>query len=124
MLGRLRKSEDFERVRRQGTRWRGRYCALSAARGPVEADGSNQPQTRVGYIASRSLGRAVRRNRARRLLREAIRHLSDLIVPGWDIVLIAQLPIVAERTRMQQVQEELLWLLNKAHLIRTAPIAK
>jgi len=124
MLGRLRKSEDFERVRRQGTRWRGRYCALSAARAPAEADGSSQPQTRVGYIASRSLGRAVKRNRARRLLREAIRHLSDLIVPGWDIVLVAQPPIVAEPTRMQQVREELLWLLNKAHLIRTATIAK
>jgi len=39
-------------------------------------------------------------------------------------VLIAQPPIVAEPTRMQQVQEELLWLLNKARLIRTAPIAK
>jgi ribonuclease P protein component len=124
MLGKLRKAEDFERVRREGVRWRGRYCALSAARALAEAAGTGEPQTRVGYVASRSLGRAVKRNRARRLLREATRHLSDLIVPGWDIVLIAQPPIVAEPTRMQQVQEELLWLLNKARLIRTAPIAK
>lgn len=122
MLERLSKREDFERVRREGARWRGKYCVLNAA--PAQADGSHALRTRVGYITTRSVGGAVKRNRARRLLREAIRYLSDAIVPGWDIVLIAQPSIIAESARMQQVQEDLLWLLNKAHLIRTAPIAK
>ncbi len=124
MVERLTRKEDFDRVRRDGARWRGRYCTLNAARTPADVAEPSEPRTRVGYVASRSLGSAVKRNRARRLLREAMRHLFDSITPGWDIVLIAQSPIVTEPARMQQVQEELLWLLNKAHLTRTARIAR
>lgn len=111
-------------MRREGARWRGRYCVLNAARAPAQADEPHAVRTRVGYITARSVGSAVKRNRARRLLREAMRHLSDLIVPGWDIVLVAQPSIIAESARMPQVQEDLLWLLNKAQLTRTAPTAK
>ncbi len=111
MLGRLRRSEDFERVRAQGRRWRGRFLALNAA--PAE---SNTAPTRIGYIASKSLGKAVQRNRARRLMREAARSLQESIPPNWDVVLIAQPAIIVERTRMQQVREELQWLLNKANI--------
>lgn len=78
----------------------------------------------MGYIAPRTVSSAVKRNRARRLLREAMRQLADSVVLGWDIVLIAQPSIIAESARMQQVREDLQWLLNKAHLMRTAPIAK
>lgn len=117
MLGRLRRSEDFERVRVQGRRWRGKFLALNAA--PAE---SNTAPTRIGYIASKSLGKAVQRNRARRLMREATRNLEDSIPSSWDMVLIAQPAIILERARMQQVREELLWLLNKAN-IRKSPLS-
>lgn len=111
MLGRLRRSEDFERVRAQGRRWRGKFLALNAA--PAE---SNTAPTRIGYIASKSLGKAVQRNRARRLMREAARSLEEVIPSGWDVVLIAQPAIILEQARMQQVREELLWLLNKSNI--------
>lgn len=118
MLGRLRRNEDFERVRAQGRRWRSKYLALNAA--PAE---SNTAQTRIGYIASKSLGKAVQRNRAHRLMREAARSLEASIPPSWDVVLIAQPAIIAECAKMQQVREELQWLLNKAN-IRTSPLSQ
>lgn len=118
MLGRLRRSEDFERVRAQGRRWRGKYLAMNAA--PAEAGASNTNETRIGYIASKSLGKAVQRNRARRLMREAARSLNDVFPASWDVVLIAQPAIILENARMQQVREELLWLMNKAN-IRKSP---
>jgi ribonuclease P protein component len=114
MLGRLRRSEEFERVRAQGRRWRGKRLALNAA--PAE---SNAVETRIGYIASKSLGNAVQRNRARRLMREAARSLQEIIPPGWDVVLIAQPAMVQENAQMQQVREELLWLMNKANIKRS-----
>jgi len=40
--------------------------------------------------AGRSSGGAVRRNRAKRRLRAALRALAPVISPGWDILLVAR----------------------------------
>jgi ribonuclease P protein component len=118
-LGRLRASADFARVRAEGGFRRGRFCSLNAARRPTE-EVPDEP-TRVGFIASKRLGSAVRRNRARRLMRESIRLLAAGIGPNWDVVLIAQRDLCLPGTRRQAVQEEVLWLLTKAHIVRPAP---
>lgn len=46
--------------------------------------------SRFGISAGRGVGGAVERNRAKRLLREAVRSHLTRIRPGWDIVLIAR----------------------------------
>ena len=46
---------------------------------------------RVGYTCSKKVGNAVARNRAKRRLREAARHiLPNCGKPGWDYVLIGR----------------------------------
>ncbi len=44
--------------------------------------------TRLGFSIGKRLGKAVVRNRVRRLLRESVRTLN--IRSGWDIVLVAR----------------------------------
>ncbi len=68
---------------------------VSASRGAVliqaldRADGD--PVVRVGFTASKRVGNAVLRNRAKRRLREAARMLiPELGRPGCDYVLIAR----------------------------------
>ena len=47
-------------------------------------------RTRFGFAVGKRIGKATVRNRARRLMREAIRCRVNDIAPGWDVVLIAR----------------------------------
>ncbi len=45
---------------------------------------------RFGFTVSKKLGKAVVRNRVRRRLREIVRLNGDLLLPGYDLVLVAR----------------------------------
>ncbi|TNE38556.1 MAG: ribonuclease P protein component [Alphaproteobacteria bacterium] len=87
---RLRKRADFLRVAR------GRKVArpgLVLQMAPQErADGQLEPsKARVGFTASRKVGNAVARTRAKRRLRAAAQEiLMTKARPGYDYVLIAR----------------------------------
>jgi ribonuclease P protein component len=71
--------------------------------------------SRVGITASGKVGGAVDRNRAKRLLREAARHLyASFETKGWDMMLIARRGLVDAKER--EVEEALSMLLNQAGL--------
>jgi ribonuclease P protein component len=81
---RLRKSDDIRRVYANGVAFHCRHLVLISLR-------TETAQCRVAFVASRKVGKAVRRNRAKRLLREAHRTISaGRAMSGWDIVLVAR----------------------------------
>ena len=47
-------------------------------------------QVRYGITTSKKIGKAVQRNRSRRVIREAFRLLSPRIKPGYDFVFVAR----------------------------------
>ncbi|MFP4310379.1 MAG: ribonuclease P protein component [Nitriliruptoraceae bacterium] len=80
--GTIRSGRDIARVVRSPQQRAGRLLVIHAA-----PRGDDEP-ARVAVIASRRVGGAVQRNRAKRLLREAVRHVP--LPPGVDVVLIAR----------------------------------
>lgn len=83
-LERLRRRADYLRV--QGAERRAAQPGLLLQ----AADGA-PAQLRVGFTASRKVGNAVARNRARRRLKELARDLLPRhALPGYDYVLVAR----------------------------------
>ena len=76
------------------------------------------PYSRFGFTASRKVGEAVRRNRARRLMREAVRLQLAEILSGWDLVFVARPSIT--QTKFSEVKAACTQLLRRAHLLRVA----
>lgn len=67
----------------------GRDGVPAAGHGPAAGVGAGGP-TRIGITVGRRLGKAVRRNRVRRLLAEAFRRLAPRVAPGWWLVVVAR----------------------------------
>ncbi len=105
---RLTRSTDFKRVRRFGKSYAHPLVVLIV-------HPADQPEVRVGVAAGRTVGTAVRRNRAKRLLRAAVVDLLPSILPGSDILLIARPPL-AEST-LAVTQQTLIHLLQRANLL-------
>lgn len=98
---RLRDRRDFDRLRQQGRVYTGSGLRLGVLPNGLD-------HNRYGFVTSKNLGKAVVRNRARRLLREAVRQLHPHLKPGWDVVLVARKPLVGKPfSAVQRIVKEL-----------------
>ena len=83
----IKKRSDFLRLARSNYRWVSPGFVMFV--GKSEKDFNEE--VRVGFTASKKVGKAVQRNRAKRRLRALCRDLLPQEgVPGWDHVLIAR----------------------------------
>jgi ribonuclease P protein component len=76
---RIRRRADFQQVYDRGVRMHARFMTVFVL-------ANSLPVTRLGVAATRKLGDAVRRNRAKRLVREVFRR--NKTVPGFDVVVV------------------------------------
>lgn len=78
---RVRRPREFQRAFQTGIRVQGRHFTLVTAPNGGEA-------VRLGIVASRKLGDAVARNRAKRLIREIFRRSELPPGAGFDLIVI------------------------------------
>ncbi len=104
MIGRLKRRAEFLQVAAANRKWVAPGLILQvrrqpephaspteAAAAPAAAEAIGADTIRVGFTASRKVGNAVKRNRARRRLRAVAEQvLPAHAEPGHDFVLIAR----------------------------------
>lgn len=109
---RLKKSADFQRVRALKQSWAHPLLVLYVAPNGLAI-------TRVGISTSKRLGKAVIRNRVKRLIRESVRALLPIIPGGRDLVFVAR-PASAQAD-YQSVKRAVGLLLERARLLPKQP---
>jgi ribonuclease P protein component len=107
----LRSGSDFQRIWDDSKSWSHPLVVLRA-----RANGKGT--CRFGFVAGKSVGKATARNRAKRLMREAVRHRLPTITLGWDIILIARSG--AGHAAFKDMDDAVQTLLRRANLIRNS----
>ena len=79
----LNKNWQFNRVYGRGKSYVHPHCVLYVAKNRVG-------YTRIGLTATKKVGHAVQRNRARRVMKAAIDEHLDYNIGGYDLVFVAR----------------------------------
>ncbi len=115
----LTGSREFGAVYNKGKSVGDRYVVLFYKKNGL-------PYTRTGFLASKKVGNAVMRNRARRLMKESVR-LMDPLPAGYDMIFIARNTI--EGKSCKEVQRSIASAVRRAGIVkkgdsRKAPVEK
>jgi ribonuclease P protein component len=94
---RILRATEFRRVYQNGSRFTGPYFSAFC----LQLDRASGDGPRLGFTVPRAFGKAVKRNRARRRIRELLRLQLPEIGCRWDIV------INPRRSALNASQEEL-----------------
>jgi ribonuclease P protein component len=101
---RLKKQADFQRLFQKGKR--AYASAVTVLYRPSE-------RMRMGISIGKKHGKSVKRNRIKRLLREAFRAVEPQFQGQYSIVLV---PKVKDEYSFHEYKEQLLWLVQKEKL--------
>jgi len=88
--GLLQKNKSFQAVYRMGKSYANRQLVLYILP-------NNSGRRRVGFAAGKRLGNAVKRNRVKRLLREAYRLNQHRLTTSFDIIVVGRQSITDEK---------------------------
>ncbi len=79
----LRKKSDFSSIYNKGKSVGDRFVVLFYRQ-------NHLPYNRTGFLASKKVGNSVKRNRARRLMKESYRTIKNDLPQGYDFIIIAR----------------------------------
>lgn len=100
----IKKNFEFLRAYKKGRYYVGRYLVLYALKNGSEAN-------RLGITVSRKIGKSVRRNRLKRLVRENYRLYEEFVSNGVDLVFVVR--STDEVPDFYEVKSEMKFLFKK-----------
>lgn len=117
---RLHLTKDFKRVYDFGKAYHSRKLVLFVL-SSRETDRSKQDACptllrKIGFVTGKKVGKAVTRNRVRRLLRESYRLNKNGLIEGIELVVVAKKESAG--LSFKEIEQELLRLFKKAGLVK------
>ncbi|WP_418791246.1 ribonuclease P protein component [Phosphitispora sp. TUW77] len=106
----LRKRNEFNKVYKEGKNVVNKYLVIYYIPNKLGI-------TRFGFSISKKIGKAVVRNRIKRIMKEICRNNSLAIKEGFDCVIIIR-PRIKEALTYKNIEKSFLILAAKASLIR------
>lgn len=100
----LKLNRDFRKIYRRGNSFAGGYIVIYAMK-----NGRNDK--RLGLTVGKSFGKAVKRNRIKRLMRESYRMLEPSLPDGYDFILVARNRALDKD--LWQIKKDMLYALSK-----------
>lgn len=99
---RLKNPADFSYLKKDSRSERSKYVIAYYKKSRLESS-----QTRIGFSVSKKVGDAPKRNRIKRILKEAFRH-SDLKEKGLDILFVVSPTLYKFNSENEKAESELL----------------
>jgi ribonuclease P protein component len=105
----LRRKKDFSSLYGKGKSAGGKYLVLFYRK-------NNLSYSRKAFLASKKVGNSVKRNRARRLMKESYRVCQEMIPSGYDVLFIARSVITQDGVKCPDVEASMRSLLKRSGL--------
>lgn len=100
----VKKNYEFVRIYKKGKFFPGKYIVIYVMNNKT---GTN----RLGITANKKIGKSVKRNRVKRLIRESYRFYEEYIPDGLDIVFVAR--STETEYGFAEIRKEMKFLLKK-----------
>ena len=105
----IKKNYEFKNILDKGKFYSGKYIAIS-----VKKNGKNINE--LGLAISSKVGKAVRRNKIKRLIRENYRLMEENIVNGISIVFLCKKNINIDDISFFDIKDDMNYIFDKANL--------
>ena len=98
----LKRNNDFRRIYSKGRSFGSSVLVTYVLK-------NRRGEVRIGITTSKKIGKAVLRNRSRRIIREAYRMIADAVRQGVDLVFVARgkTPFVSSNDILRAMKKEL-----------------